>query len=211
MINSLKSEALLELIFFAGSKGTEDEVINSVLPVYLRKLNCFMAGVIKIERSGLVNKLILPFAFKSNEVLEYLRDCIQSSDKNKEKGCCEIIKGDNFFYIYCLADYGYLILGRKNPFSLLFKNEFRNIVDFLGKVITQAVDDELRRIAENKLTEERRLLRTIIDNIPINIYAKDLQYKKTLVNKSELKHLGLESEQQVLGKTDFEIYGESIA
>ena len=211
MINSLKSEALLELIFFAGSKGTEDEVINSVLPVYLRKLNCFMAGVIKIERSGLVNKLILPFAFKSNEVLEYLRDCIQSSDKNKEKGCCEIIKGDNFFYIYCLADYGYLILGRKNPFSLLFKNEFRNIVDFLGKVITQAVDDELRRIAENKLTEERRLLRTIIDNIPINIYAKDLQYKKTLANKSELKHLGLESEQQVLGKTDFEIYGESIA
>ncbi len=85
MINSLKSEALLELIFFAGSKGTEDEVINSVLPVYLRKLNCFMAGVIKIERSGLVNKLILPFAFKSNEVLEYLRDCIQSSDNNKEK------------------------------------------------------------------------------------------------------------------------------
>ena len=103
MINSLKSEALLELIFFAGVKGTEDEVINSVLPVYLRKLNCFMAGVIKIERSGLVNKLILPFAFKSNEVLEYLRDCIQSSDKNKGKCCCEIISGDNFFYIYSLV------------------------------------------------------------------------------------------------------------
>jgi len=210
MINSLKSEALLELIFFAGVKGTEDEVINSVLPVYLRKLNCFMAGVIKIERSGLVNKLILPFAFKSNEVLEYLRDCIQSSDKNKEKCCCEIISGDNFFYIYSLADYGYLILGKKKPFSLLFKNEFRNIVEFLGKVITQAVDDELRRIAETKLTEERRLLRTIIDNIPISIYAKDLQYKKTLANKSELKHLGLESEQEVLGKSDFDIYGESV-
>ena len=211
MINNLKSEALLELIFFAGSKGTEDEVINSVLPVYLRKLNCFMAGIIKTEKSGLLNKLILPFAFKNNEVLEYLREYIQSSDKNVERGCCEIIRGDNFFYIYCLADYGYLILGRKNPFSLLFKNEFRNIVDFLGKVITQAVDDELRKIAENKLTEERRLLRTIIDNIPISIYAKDLQYKKTLANKLELKHLGLESELDVLGKTDFDIYGESIA
>ena len=211
MINNLKSEALLELIFFAGSKGTEDEVINSVLPVYLRKLNCFMAGVIKIEKLELVNKLILPFAFKSNNVLEYLKDYIQSSEKNKERGCCEIIQDDNYFYIYCLADYGYLILGRKNPFSLLFKNEFRNIVEFLGKVITQAVDDELRRLAENKLTEERRLLRTIIDNIPISIYAKDLQYKKTLANKSELKLLGLESEQEVLGKTDSDIYGEVIA
>ena len=210
MINSLKSEALLELIFFAGVKGTEDEVINSVLPVYLRKLNCFMAGVIKIEKSGLTNKLILPFAFKNNDLLEYLREYIQRSDKDKERGCCEIVQGDNYFYIYCLGDYGYLILGRKNPFSLLFKNEFRNIVEFLGKVITQAVDDELRRIAEKKLTEERRLLRTIIDNIPISIYAKDLQYKKTLANKSELKHLGLESEQEVLGKSDFDIYGESV-
>jgi len=211
MINNLKSEALLELIFFAGSKGTEDDVINTVLPVYLRKLNCFMAGVIKIEKSGLTNKLILPFAFKNNDLLEYLRGYIQRSDKNKERGCCEIVQGDNYFYIYCLADYGYLILGRKNPFSFLFKNEFRNIVEFLGKVITQAVDDELRRIAENKLTEERRLLRTIIDNIPISIYAKDLQYKKTLANKLELKHLGLESEQDVLGKTDFDIYDESVA
>jgi PAS domain S-box-containing protein len=211
MINNLKSEALLELIFFAGSKGNEDEVINSVLPVYLRKLNCFMAGIIKTEKSGLLDKLILPFAFKNNEVLEYLREYIQSSDKNNERGCCEIIRGDNYFYIYCLADYGYLILGRKNPFSLLFKNEFRNIVDFLGKVITQAVDDELRRAAENKLTEERRLLRTIIDNIPVSIYAKDLEYKKTLANKSELKHLGLESEVEVLGKTDYDIYEESIA
>lgn len=211
MINNLKSEALLELIFFAGSKGNEDEVINSVLPVYLRKLNCFMAGIIKTEKSELLNKLILPFAFKNHDVLDYLREYIQSSDKNVEAGCCEIIRDDNFFYIYCLADYGYLILGRKNPFSFLFKNEFRNIVDFLGKVITQAVDDELRRIAENKLTEERRLLRTIIDNIPISIYAKDLQYKKTLANKSELRHLGLESEMDVLGKTDFDIYGESVA
>ena len=158
MINNLKSEALLELIFFAGSKGTEDDVINSVLPVYLRKLNCFMAGVIKIEKSGLTNKLILPFAFKNNDLLEYLREYIQRSDKDKERGCCEIVQGDNYFYIYCLGDYGYLILGRKNPFSLLFKNEFRNIVEFLGKVITQAVDDELRRIAEKKLTEERRPL-----------------------------------------------------
>jgi PAS domain S-box-containing protein len=211
MMNNLKSEALFELIFFAGSKGTEDDVINTVLPVYLRKLNCFMAGIIKIEKSGLMNKLILPFAFKSNDVLEYLSDYIQSSDKNKERGYCELTYCDNYYYIYCLADYGYLILGRKNPFSILFKNEFRNIVEFLGNVITQAVDDELRKIAEKKLMDERRLLRTIIDNIPINIYAKDLEYRKTLANKSELKYLGVETELDVLGKTDFDMYGENAA
>jgi len=211
MINNLKSEALLELIFFAGSKGSEDDVINDVLPVYLRKLNCFMVGVIKIEKSGLKNKLILPFAFKNNNILDYIKDYIQNSDNVKENGCRELIHSDNYFYIYSLADYGYLILGRKNPFNLLFKNEFRNVVNFFGKVITQSIDDELRREAENKLNEEHRLLRTIVDNIPISIYAKDLQYKKTLANKSELKHLGMESESEILGKTDFEIYGESIA
>src|ERR1035437_2600913 len=105
MINNLKSEALLELIFFAGSKGSEDDVINDVLPVYLRKLNCFMVGVIKIEKSGLKNKLILPFAFKNNNVLDYIKDYIQNSDNVKENGCCELIHSDNYFYIYSLADY----------------------------------------------------------------------------------------------------------
>lgn len=63
---------------------------------------------------------------------------------------------------------------------------------------------------ENSIADERNLLRTIIDNIPVCIYAKDLEYRKMLANKQELKQSGFASETEVFGKTDSELYGENI-
>ncbi len=57
----------------------------------------------------------------------------------------------------------------------------------------------------NKKTEENELLlRTLIDSLPLNVYVKDLDSRKILVNKSELKFLGLKHESEALGKTDFD-------
>jgi len=209
--DKLKTEALLELIFIAESKETENDVINTVLPAYLRKLNCFMAGILKKENHRLEDKYILPFTFRKEDSWQYIKDYIYKSEKDKKKGFCELIYDENYFYVYCLSDYGFLVLGRKNQFDLVFKNEFRFVVNFLGKILSQSIEDELRKEAEKKLAEERQLLRIIIDNIPINIYAKDLDFRKTLANTSELKHLGNKSESEVLGKTDFDLYGEEIA
>ncbi|WP_162416136.1 response regulator [Cyclobacterium roseum] len=52
------------------------------------------------------------------------------------------------------------------------------------------------------INKERVLLKTIIDNIPINIYAKNSRFEKTLVNRAELNYLEIDDEQKVLGKTD---------
>jgi PAS domain-containing protein len=61
-----------------------------------------------------------------------------------------------------------------------------------------------------KIANERKLLRTIIDNIPVCVYTKDTHFRKTLVNSHELKQFGWQSEDEVLGKTDKELYGESV-
>ncbi len=70
----------------------------------------------------------------------------------------------------------------------------------------------------NKLTisnvnfeNSRTLLRTIIDNIPVNIYAKNRNKEKILANKSEYEYLGFNSENDVMGKTDFELFPKQIA
>jgi PAS domain S-box-containing protein len=68
-----------------------------------------------------------------------------------------------------------------------------------------------RKQAEEALSEEHKLLRTIIDNLPINIYVKDLLSKKIMVNKSELDYLGVKDEAEIIGKDDFEIYPENSA
>ncbi len=74
-----------------------------------------------------------------------------------------------------------------------------------------ARDITKRKMAEEMLITERQLLRTIINNIPSTIYAKDLHCRKTLTNKKDLEYCGAHSESEVLGKDDFAFYPKEIA
>lgn len=68
-----------------------------------------------------------------------------------------------------------------------------------------------RKRAEETISNERLLLRTLIDNIPDSIYSKDLACRKTLVNLTELRFMGVKSESEVLGKDDFAFYPKELA
>ena len=80
----------------------------------------------------------------------------------------------------------------------------------VGKVsdLRSSLRNELaaRQEAEEQLVRERQLLRTVIDNLPLAAYAKDLQGRKTMTNPSDLAWMGAQNEREVLGKTDAEIY-----
>jgi PAS domain S-box-containing protein len=58
---------------------------------------------------------------------------------------------------------------------------------------------------EDELKNERNLLEMVIDNVPINIYMKDLESRKTLVNRRELEYMNA-AEEDVLGRSDFDLY-----
>jgi two-component system cell cycle sensor histidine kinase/response regulator CckA len=68
-----------------------------------------------------------------------------------------------------------------------------------------------QREAEIQLKAERNLLRTLIDNLPDGIYAKDTEGRKVLANPANYKRLGRKSEAEVLGKTDFDLFPKEIA
>ncbi len=68
-----------------------------------------------------------------------------------------------------------------------------------------------RKQAEEKLLRERMLLRTLIDNLPVTIYVKDAECRKTIANRLDLDFIGAQSEEEVLGKTDFELFNNEIA
>ncbi|HKW28337.1 MAG TPA: PAS domain S-box protein, partial [Verrucomicrobiae bacterium] len=82
-----------------------------------------------------------------------------------------------------------------------------NIIGLVGggRDITRQKEAELR------LTAERNLLRTVIDNLPDCIYAKDRDARKVLANPGDVKNIGLTTEAEVLGKTDFELFPSDVA
>jgi PAS domain S-box-containing protein len=65
--------------------------------------------------------------------------------------------------------------------------------------------------AEETLARERQLLRTLIDNLPDGIYAKDTEARKILANPADLKNLGCKTEAEAVGKTDFDLFPKEIA
>ncbi|MEM1340105.1 MAG: PAS domain-containing protein [Bacteroidota bacterium] len=87
----------------------------------------------------------------------------------------------------------------------LYKNgEITRLVGTLQDVTEQVAQ-------EIKTKESEQLLRTLIDNLPLNVFIKDLDSRKILVNKSESEYLGVDDPQKLLGKSDFDLYDKNVA
>jgi PAS domain S-box-containing protein len=76
--------------------------------------------------------------------------------------------------------------------------------------ITSINDISKRKQAEEAILNEKQLLRTLIDNLPVTIYVKDHEARKMVANKADLEVIGAASEAEVLGKTDLETFNDEI-
>jgi len=64
---------------------------------------------------------------------------------------------------------------------------------------------------EDQHVSERAMLRTLIDNVPDFIYAKDANGRFLVANMAVARNLGLSSPDQILGKHDFDLFPEVFA
>lgn len=82
--------------------------------------------------------------------------------------------------------------------------------EFIGLIGTIQNINELI-FSEMKTKENEYHLRTLIDILPYNIFIKDKDSKKVLVNKSEMQFCGVKDESEILGKDDFAFYDKKMA
>ena len=61
------------------------------------------------------------------------------------------------------------------------------------------------------LDGERKILRTFIDNVPDLMYVKDLESRFVIANREVARRLGVESPEELIGKTDFDFFPREIA
>ncbi len=73
-------------------------------------------------------------------------------------------------------------------------------------VLGIARDISVRKLAEESSSQTRRLLRTLIDNLPDMIYVKNIDGRKVIANKADVNNIGFSEEAEVLGKTDLELF-----
>jgi len=68
-----------------------------------------------------------------------------------------------------------------------------------------ASDITERKNVEEKLRESQRVLRTVLDNIPIRVFWKDTEFKYLGCNRAFVDDTGLGSISEVIGKSDLEL------
>jgi PAS domain S-box-containing protein len=86
---------------------------------------------------------------------------------------------------------------------------FHNESSGYGAIGTH-VDITKHKKAEEVIQRERILLRTLIDNLPDTIYVKDIKGRKIIANRADVECIGCASEEEVLGKTDLDLFNNDI-
>lgn len=72
-------------------------------------------------------------------------------------------------------------------------------------------DITARKQSEIKLAEQREILRLVINNLPDLIFMKDTEGHFQMVNKVLMEQMGVSSEDEVIGKTDFDFFPREMA
>jgi len=108
----------------------------------------------------------------------------------------------------------------RGSFSWIRPDGKDNIIEYTavpirmqGKTFTIGIDRDIteRKRAEAALASERNLLRTLIDNMPDRIYAKDTEGRFIICNKSLAIRMGMANPDEIVGKSDFDFLPQELA
>ena len=141
----------------------------------------------------------------------------------------EDLIGKSMFEFYADPEARYILLaelkerGYLNDYEITLKNRDGSLIpcsltskiiyDVQGrpeKIVGSMRDISERKKAEEAIDQERRMLRTLIDNLPDPIYVQDKECRKVIANKADVENIGCSNEAEVLGKTDIELFPGKI-
>lgn len=74
--------------------------------------------------------------------------------------------------------------------------------------IVQDITEQKQAMAA--IESERKLLRTLIDNLPDSVFIKDAHCRKVAANLTDVERMGVATEAEAIGKTDIELYEGEI-
>lgn len=87
----------------------------------------------------------------------------------------------------------------------------RNDEGKVVRIVGSAIEISKRKQAERELKEERYLIQTLMDSIPMNLYFKDVESRFVMANQATAEKMGFSSSDELIGKSDRDFFHEDHA
>jgi signal transduction histidine kinase len=167
---------LLEIAMAVGSENDLGALLEKSLPLLLRKLNCTLAGVVRIDEHGWETSMVLPKIMARTTQWERLASHFADHFHADSSTCVGTFFERGLFYGFCLKGYGVLILGRTMQLDSVFLREFQPVVEMFGFACRAGLDALRRLEIEKKLAFQAQLeaLMADISTRFINLGVEDV-------------------------------------
>lgn len=186
----IKTQVFLELLIQQSQENSSEELLSKMLPMYMRKLNCFMAAVVNKN----YNSTVIPTTMQNDSLWDTILSEVKTFNDRDNNTLYEKQISDFYFYFYPLYNYGHLILGKKQNFPKSVKYELKPIINQLGKTLCNNEEEESLRLFQ-------KLINFSTDAIQVASEDGTLCY----INYSAAERLGINQENPSVYKVyDYE-------
>ncbi|TWI75676.1 PAS domain S-box-containing protein [Desulfobotulus alkaliphilus] len=128
-------DAFLQIAFAISGEFSLKTILKNSLTVFLRKLNCTMAAVVRTGKGEPVTEHILPKAMAGHGgYLEPMARLIHALEEAPALPWHSVQHGEQHCYAFMLEDFGFLFLARAAAFDDFFLHEMAP----MGKMLTRA-------------------------------------------------------------------------
>lgn len=175
--DSIIDQVLLELVLQQSYEGTAEQIIRRMLPMYMRKLNCFLAAVIAHDDTDTV----VPLAIREYPLWRDIKTDLAIHREGGNTNLLEREYSGDFVLFYPMHDYGWLILGKKQPLGLHLKNELKSVVNQFGRTLCFSTEEE-----------RLKLFQSLINNSSDGFQVATEDGRLYYINDQSAKRLGID-------------------
>jgi two-component system sensor kinase FixL len=154
MKTEIYKDILLELAFAISGEFDLQQLLKHCIPLFLRKLNCTLAAVIRISSDQVSTECTVPHAAALSPAHREVVDRLVESHRFGQVGPVSTIATDHgVYYGFRLEGFGLLVLGRERRFDDFFVKELLSPCRMLARACLACV--EVERRVEAELAEKR--------------------------------------------------------
>ncbi len=155
-----------------------DQLLRRCIPLFLRKLNCILAAVVRTSPGQVRTEYVVPHAMRASPEYQDLVNRLLA--ETPSDACGEVLRLNHdgaVYYGFGLKGFGLLILGREKPFEEFFLKEFVFLCRMLERACLACVEVDRRvaaELAERRMRESLVRIRALFEQAAVGVARIDM-------------------------------------